>query len=263
MKFCSLYSGSSGNSIFISSDNTRLLIDAGMTGKSIETALKTIGEEASNINGMFITHEHIDHVKGVGILSRRYNIPIYASEGTWRGMQKSIGKIKDENIKIIDMNMPEAQINDLNIKAYNIPHDATEPCGYTITLKNKKVSVATDLGVFTEDIKKEIIDSDVLLLESNHDAEMVKFGPYPYPLKQRILSNIGHLSNEACGKAIVQLLNDRQKHIVLGHLSNTNNYPELAYATVINVLRENNINVGKDVLISMANRDKPSSYINL
>ena len=146
MIFCSLYSGSSGNSIFISTGKSKVLIDAGMPGKSIEKALNEIGETCENLDGIFVTHEHGDHIKGVGILSRKYNIPIFANISTWEVMLNSIGKIKDVNIKIV--NNASVSINDMDILSYNIPHDAVAPCGYSLVHNNKKVCIATDLGSF-------------------------------------------------------------------------------------------------------------------
>ena len=181
MKFCSLYSGSSGNSIFIASDNAKVLIDAGLAGKKIDEALKHIGEEASSIDGIFITHEHIDHIKGVGVLSRKYDIPIYANDNTWAVMEKNIGKIKEHNIRIMDRRSSIA-IKDLEIRSFNIPHDAIAPVGYTVSSGGKNASVVTDFGVFTEEIRDNIIDSDIILLESNHDINMLRMGPYPYNL---------------------------------------------------------------------------------
>ncbi|URZ14372.1 MBL fold metallo-hydrolase [Clostridium felsineum] len=259
MKFCSLYSGSSGNSIFVASDNSKVLIDAGLSGKSIEKALKEINEDPHDIDGIFITHEHSDHIKGVGVLSRKYNIPIYANELTWKAMINNIGKIKDDNIKILSQDYIE--IKDMNVFNYKIPHDAAAPCGYKVISNTKSVCVATDLGYFSEEVKATISDADVILLESNHDVEMLKFGPYPYPLKRRILSNVGHLSNEDCGKAIVDIAKKGKKKIILGHLSKTNNYPDLAYKTVVNELNENGIEIDGDISISMAKRDMPSNYI--
>ena len=261
MIFCSLYSGSSGNSIFVSSEKSKILIDAGLPGKSIDAALKEIDESPTQLDAIFVTHEHLDHVKGIGVMSRKYNIPIYANEGTWEGMTKTVGKIKECNIKIIDSNV--TNMKDMDIINYPIPHDATNPIGYSIYSLGKKVSITTDFGYLTADIKRNIEDSDVILLESNHDVEMLKFGPYPYSLKRRILSDIGHLSNDDCGTAIVDMMNDKYKRIILGHLSNTNNYPELAYETVISVLRENNIELKKDIAVQMASRKGPSSYMKI
>lgn len=263
MKFCSLYSGSSGNSIFIASDNAKVLIDAGLAGKKIDDALKHIGEESSSIDGIFITHEHIDHIKGVGVLSRKYDIPIYANDNTWAVMEKNIGKIKEHNIRIMDRRS-SITINDLEIRSFNIPHDAIAPVGYTVSYAGKNASVVTDLGVFTEEIRDNIIDSDIILLESNHDVNMLRMGPYPYKLKLRVLGENGHLSNEDCGSAIVSLLkNDKKKQIVLGHLSGTNNHPDLAYQTVVDVLSANGIRPGDDVILQLASRHNPSEIILL
>lgn len=262
MKFCPLYSGSSGNSIFISSKNAKILIDAGLPGKRIENALKEINEAVDGVDAIFVTHEHTDHTKGVGVLSRRYDIPIYANVLTWKAMLKNIGKIKENNIKIID-SKSTIDIKDLQINGYRISHDAVDPMGYAVRCGGRKVCVATDLGYFSKEVRKAVEGSDVVLLECNHDVEMLKFGPYPYPLKKRILSEVGHLSNEDCGKAIVTMIDDNCKRVVLGHLSKTNNYPELAYQTVLSVLHENKVEINKDVFIDMAKRDMPSICIEL
>lgn len=259
MIFCSLYSGSSGNSMFVSSGNAKILVDAGLPGKNIEKALKDIDQNPEELDAIFVTHEHSDHIKGVGVLSRRYNIPIYANEPTWKAMEGSIGSIKEHNIKLIYQN--SIGIKDMDIVAYDIPHDSVAAQGYAIYEGKKQVSIATDLGYFSDEVRKNIENANVILIESNHDVEMVKFGPYPYNLKRRILSNIGHLSNEDCGKAIVNLIKDDRKKVILGHLSQTNNYPELAYQTVVNILRENNIQLNKDIGLTVAKRDMPSNYV--
>lgn len=259
MIFCSLYSGSSGNSIFVSNGNTNILIDAGMAGKHLDNSIREINQKPEDIDAICITHEHIDHIKGVGVMSRKYDIPIYANERTWLAMETKIGKIKEHNIKILEGN--HVIIKDMDVINYSIPHDAACPVGYTMVSGDKKVSIATDLGCFTDEVKNNIKDSDVILLESNHDTEMLKFGPYPYNLKKRILSNVGHLSNEACGNALIEILKGGFKKIILGHLSKTNNHPDLAYETVASVLRENGVVIGKQVDLAMAHRGKPSNYI--
>ena len=259
MIFCPLYSGSSGNSIFVASENTKILVDVGMPGKSIESALKHINQNPNGIDGIFITHEHSDHIKGAGIISRKYDIPIYANEYTWNAMENKIGKVKESNIRVIHNNCVD--IKDMHIINYRISHDAAAPIGYAMCSGDKKACIATDLGYFSEEVRTIIRDADVILLESNHDVEMVKFGPYPYPLKRRILSDVGHLSNEACGKAIVEIMNHKQKHIFLGHLSKTNNHPDLAYQTVVNILKENYIEIGRDISLNLARRDMPSDVI--
>ncbi|ADL53993.1 MBL fold metallo-hydrolase [Clostridium cellulovorans] len=260
MKFCSLYSGSSGNSIFIGNEHGKILVDAGLSGKYIEKALIDIEENPRDIAGIFITHEHTDHIKGVGVLSRKYNIPIFANELTWGKLESSLGKLKDENKVIIDK---QKEIKDLLITRFDTPHDAVASSGFTVQSGNKKVAIVTDIGHFSSEIKNTIKDSDIVLIESNHDVEMVKFGPYPYMLKKRILSNVGHLSNDDCGRAILDIMDHKQKHIILGHLSNNNNYPDLAYETVKNILIDENVDVNKDIFLTLAKRDMPSNYIDI
>lgn len=262
MIFCSLYSGSSGNSIFISSEKSKVLIDAGLSGKKIIEALEHIDENPKELDGIFITHEHSDHIKGAGIISRKFDVPIYANEATWQAMSSSIGSIKDKNIKIIPKRSVTT-IKDLDIICFNTPHDSIAPMGYSLHSKGKQASVVTDIGTFTEEIKNNIIESQVILLESNHDEQMVKFGPYPYELKRRVLSEIGHLCNDDCGKAIVDIMKDNiHRNFILGHLSNTNNIPELAYESVIRVLESESLRVGEDLTLKLAERHKPSSYIS-
>lgn len=255
MKFCSIYSGSSGNCLYVASDTTKILIDSGLTGKKIQEGLKEIDINPEEIDAMVITHEHDDHIKSAGILSRRFNIPIYANTKTWEAMSKSIGKVNEENIRIFEGYEP-FEIGDILVKPFPIPHDAACPCGYSFMHGGKKVSVATDIGYVTEEIKANIMNSDLILLEANHDVEMLKVGPYPYHLKRRVLSNEGHLSNEDAGKAIVEIINGRTSKIILGHLSNTNNYPELALRTVISVLQMNGIIDGEHIEIDIAHRDR-------
>lgn len=255
MDFCSIYSGSSGNCLYVGSENTRLLIDAGLTGKRIQDGMKEAGIAPDTIDGILITHEHSDHIKSAGILSRRFNIPIYANEGTWEAMERFIGPIKPENIKVFSGYEP-FEVKGMTVVPYAIPHDAARPCGYSIIEGKSKISVATDIGHITDTVKENICDSDLILLESNHDVEMLKVGPYPYPLKLRILGNEGHLSNENAGRLICEIYNSKIKKVILGHLSHTNNYPELALRTVLSVLEMNGIQDGRDLDIDIAYRDR-------
>lgn len=262
IKFCSLYSGSSGNSIFVGTKNARVLIDAGLPGKKIEEAMKSIDENPGDLNAIFVTHEHLDHIKGIGIISRKFDVPIYANADTWAAMEKNIGKIKEHNIRIMDRRST-VSIKDLDVSSYNIPHDAAAPVGYTLHSKGKRVSIATDFGIYTTEIRDNIKDSDVILIESNHDVSMLKYGPYPYSLKRRVLSEVGHLSNEDCGTAVVDLINYKEnKKIILGHLSGTNNHPDLAYETVKSVLMANNISE-KDIYLTMADRHMVSNLLEI
>ena len=260
MKFCSLYSGSSGNCQFIMAGSTKILVDAGLSGKKIQQAMECIGEDPSDIQGIFITHEHIDHIQSAGILSRRFNIPIYANEKTWEAMQPSIGEIKSENIKIFEYCV---EIGDFYVQAFDISHDAVNPVGYKIFNKTKKISLLTDTGCVTEDIKKHISDSDLLLIESNHDEDMVLVGSYPWPLKRRVLGDHGHMSNDSAGNLLAEILKKGSEIVLLGHLSKENNFPELAYKTVENILNENNIFIKDGLTLDMTYRDKPSKVYEL
>ncbi|MGL4450432.1 MAG: MBL fold metallo-hydrolase [Sarcina sp.] len=264
MIFCSLYSGSSGNCILVGSEKTKVLIDVGVPGKKVIEALERIKQDPKEIKGIFVTHEHGDHIKGVGIISRKFNIPIYANEATWNEMKSKIGNIKENNINIIEKRSLTT-IEDLNIQAFNIPHDAVSAMGYTITDSNgNKSSIVTDLGTFTDEIRQNIKDSDIILLEANHDIEMVKFGPYHYELKRRVLSEVGHLCNEDCADALVDIMSDKKfRRVVLGHLSNTNNVPELAYRAVVNILAENGLDYKEDLKLTIAKRHEPSNYIEI
>lgn len=255
MKFCSIFSGSSGNCLYVASQRTRLLVDAGLTGKRIQEGLKEAGVDPNELKGILITHEHSDHIKAAGILSRRFNIPIYANTNTWEAMHASVGNVKSENIKTFDGCEP-FEIGDITVLPYDIPHDAVNPVGYSFVNEGKKISIATDIGYASDNVKNNIKDADLILLESNHDEEMLKVGPYPYPLKLRILSDVGHLSNENAGKLITDILNSKMQKVILGHLSGTNNYPELAMRTVLSVLETNGIKDGKDIDIDIAYRDR-------
>jgi phosphoribosyl 1,2-cyclic phosphodiesterase len=259
IRLCSLASGSSGNCIYVGSESSGILVDCGVSGKEILENLKNIGVCTSSIKGILVTHEHSDHTKGLGIISRKLNIPIYANASTWEGIGSSVGNIKSENIKLIDTGK-NFNINDIEIKSYSIPHDAADPVGYSFCLGNRKACIATDLGYFSDEVRNNIQKSDILLLEANHDIEMLKVSSYPYFLKRRILSDVGHLSNEAAGRALLELLETGVSKVLLGHLSKENNFPELAYQTVKGILEENQVKIGKDIELEVAPRHGISRY---
>lgn len=258
INFCSLFSGSSGNSIFIKGKKTKVLIDAGKSGCSIETALKKINFDISDIDAILVTHEHSDHTRGIGILSRKYNIPVYANENTWNSMTDTTGEIDNLNKKTFKTN-EEFEIGDIGINTFNIPHDASEPVGFNFFIGSKKVTVATDIGHINDDLFNNLKNSDILLIESNHDTELVKVCKYPYFLKRRILGNHGHLSNEAAGSLLCELINYGVNKVLLGHLSKENNFPELCYSAVKNILESKDIKIGKDIKIEVAPRDRTST----
>lgn len=255
MKFCSLFSGSSGNCTYIGTDKTHLLIDAGLSGIKIQKEMKKIEANPALVDGILVTHEHIDHIQSVGVLSRRFNIPVYASEMTWQAMFCRVGKIAAENIRVIEVDRPFS-IKELSITPFNISHDAVEPFGFNVTDGIKKISLLTDTGCINDYIKRSISGFDLLLLETNHDVELLKAGSYPWPLKQRIMSEYGHLSNENAGYFLSDVLKKGGERVFLGHLSQENNFPELAYRTVVNILQENNIQMGIDVILNMTHRDR-------
>ena len=256
-KLCSLASGSSGNCTYISNNGTGFLIDAGISYKSIFHSLKDVGICTSSIKALLVTHEHSDHIKCAGVVSRKLNIPIYANENTWEAMEPFLGKLNPKNIRFFRTGS-EFEIDDILVNSYNIPHDAVEPVGFTFKMGQMKIGFATDLGYFSDEIKANLKGSNLVMLESNHDVEMLKAGSYPYFLKRRILSETGHLSNEDAGKAACLLVESGISKIMLGHLSKENNFPQLAYETVKSIMGEEGIKIGKDVDLCLAPRSSAS-----
>ena len=229
-KFCSLYSSSSGNCSYIGSSQGGILIDVGVSAKRTETALKDIGVDPCSVSAIFVTHEHADHINGIRVFASRYCIKVYASQGTLAGMAEAGALTPSFPVEV----MPESGVEagGIFVRPFRTPHDSRESTGYSaVTPDGKRISVATDLGIMTDTVMNAIYGSDLILLESNHDRGMLQNGPYPYFLKERILSDRGHLSNEACAKAAVKLLEGGTMRFVLGHLSKENNIPSLAYET--------------------------------
>lgn len=251
MILTTLASGSSGNSTYISSKNTNILIDAGLSGSKIENALSDINVSTKNIDAILITHEHSDHIEGAGVLSRKYNIPIYATEGTWSVILKKLGKISKENIKIIYPN-ERFLLNDMIILPFSVPHDATEPVCYSVIYNGIKSCVLTDIGHITKNLIENIRHCSAIVIESNHDINMVKNSSYPTHLKNRILGKFGHISNETCAKLLACIINNKLKNVFLAHISKENNTEDLAYLTVSNILSEFGIIVNKDVNLHIA-----------
>lgn len=258
-RFCSLASGSSGNCQYIASDEFRILLDVGLAGKRIVQGLESIGENAEKINGILVTHEHSDHIKGIGILSRRFNIPIYANTKTWEAMRGKIGVVQEENIRYFETGKI-FEIGDISVKAFPISHDAAEPVAFSFQHDQGKISVATDLGHVSHEIKEEIKDADFLVLESNHDINMLKMGNYPWYLKKRIMGDYGHISNDTAGSVLADMMEDHGslRHVLLAHLSKENNFPELAFETVKGILSDRKIKVGTDINIDLTYRDRVS-----
>ncbi len=261
LNFCSLYSGSSGNCLFVETENTKLLIDAGVSLKKIEKGLGDLNLSASQLDGVIVTHEHTDHIQSLGNLSKKFDIPVFATSQTFDAMPKQSEKISDHNKKNINIDEKFA-IGDIEILPFSIPHDAANPCGYTLFSDHKKISIATDIGHMTNPIIKHIEGSEFLLLEANYDPEILKFTKYPFKLKNRIAGPTGHLSNQDAGQTINYLIKAGLKNAILGHLSKESNFPELAYQTVMDELIANGTNLD-DFHLSIASRDYPGKIIHI
>jgi len=262
--FCTIASGSSGNCAVVGSDSTRVLIDAGLSGKRIEAGLSAAGVVPQDIDAILITHEHSDHIQGAGIYSRRFDVPIYATPGTWEAMESynSLGKVHPRN-KMLVYSGERLVLNDLCIHPFAIPHDAAEPVGYSVESEGRKVAVATDIGRTTPLIERHIMDCDILLLEANHDVDLLENGPYPLPLQRRILGERGHLSNVAAGQLLRKVYSERLTHIYLGHLSEDNNRPAVAFQTVRDILNIHGIDTADTVRLRVAERHRPGQPVRL
>ncbi len=259
-RLCTLVSGSSGNAVFLSHGGTRLLIDCGVSGSLARSALAGIGERCEDIDYILVTHEHTDHTQGVGVLSRKFDIPVIASKGTWDGM--NIGKICEKN-KILFEDYAQMDVGGIGVTPFDIPHDAAMPTGYRFDLGARSVAVATDLGHISDSVRAALSGCDAVLLEANYDADMLENGPYPYYLKKRIGSASGHLCNEDSGELAAHLVRCGTKQIMLGHLSKENNSETVAFATVARVLERCGIAVGRDVLMGVAPRYTSGAVIAL
>lgn len=261
LKFCSLYSGSSGNSLLVESNNTKILVDCGTSAKKIVSALDNLDISITDIDAILVTHEHSDHIQSLGTISKKYDIPVFANYETWNAMPSQAEKIDEKN-KNIFTNDSEFHVGNLQIFPFSTPHDAINPCGFSIVNGHKKLSIATDLGHIEQALFENLKGSSFILLESNYEPEVLKVSSYPYKLKQRIAGPNGHLSNNEAGKVISALMYKDLKEVMLGHLSKENNFPELAYRTVTEELMDNNIDT-KDIKISVASRTNPSKVITV
>lgn len=250
-RFCTLCSSSSGNSSYIGTGNGGILIDAGTNAKQLTLALESISVSPETIHGIFITHEHTDHIGALRVFASRYHIPVFATKGTLGAMEKG-GHLKgDFSAEVI--NADGAEVNGMLVKSFRTSHDSAESSGYTVLLPDEtKISVCTDTGIITQDIMDNVTGSDLILLESNHDKKMLNDGPYPYYLKQRILSNHGHLSNEACAEAACHFVNTGTTRLILGHLSRDNNTASAALAETSLALGRMGAVEGIDYMLSVA-----------
>jgi phosphoribosyl 1,2-cyclic phosphodiesterase len=256
-RFCPLFSGSSGNSYYIGSAQEGILIDAGRSAKQLTNMLEKCEIKISAVKAIFITHEHSDHVSGLRVFASRFHLPVYASAGTMEALQ-AIGCLNDKfSSNVIQSEGVECA--NMKVKPFRIPHDSAECVGYKVeTSDGRVISLSTDLGFLSESVKNELAGSDMVVLESNHDVGMLQNGPYPYPLKRRILSNGGHLSNSDCSSELYPLVKKGTTRFVLAHLSAENNTPELAYQTALCSLTMSGLKQGKDFELYVAPRANTS-----
>lgn len=257
LKFCSLYSGSSGNSFFIQSDETKILVDAGVSCKKIVEALASLNVAIEDIDGIFVTHEHTDHTQSIGTISKKYGTHIYANRKTWQAMPEQAKKIQKENMYYFSNN-EKFKFKDIEILPFNIPHDAANPCGFSISKGDTKISITTDIGHIDTNVLNNLKNSKFVLLEANYEPEVLKYSRYPFRLKERISSPLGHLSNIDAGKTLNYLVDYGLENAVIAHLSNENNFPELAYKSVLEQIDQN-----KKLNIEVASRNNPTKFFEV
>lgn len=240
IKYSVLASGSTGNSIYIGTENKNILVDAGISGRQLEESLAEINIMIEQLDGIFVTHEHYDHVRGIGVIARKFKIPLYMNYNTFCNLPQIVGNIDKSLIRIINTGGKQ-DLGGLEVESFGVSHDAAEPVGYTVSANNYNLSIITDLGYVSNAIKDRIRGSHAFIIEANHCVEMLRMGSYPWPLKMRILSDLGHLSNDAAADALVELITENTKRVHLFHRSQDNNQPDLARLTVVETLQRYNL----------------------
>ncbi|MDH6363574.1 phosphoribosyl 1,2-cyclic phosphodiesterase [Enterococcus sp. PF1-24] len=252
-----LASGSSGNALYIETEKKKFLVDAGLSGKKITSLLASVDRKPEDLDGILVTHEHKDHIHGVGVLARKYNLAVYANEKTWQAMDGMIGNVADEQKYIFEMGKVMT-FGDMDVESFGVSHDAAAPQFYRFYKDGKSFVVLTDTGYCSDHLRGVVKNADAYLVESNHDLEMLRMGGYPWSLKQRILGDKGHLSNDDGALVMTDVLGDRTKRIYLGHLSRENNIKELAHLTMENVLTEKGLGVNYDFRVYDTDPDEAS-----
>lgn len=255
-RFCPLYSGSSGNSTFIGDSNGGILVDAGVSCKSIVDGLREIGQQPEQIKSIFITHEHSDHIKGLKVFLKKYPVSVISSEGTLNALVKGDHIPRGINCHVIQSGGVE--VHGIQVNSFPTSHDTSESVGYRMVWGERKMAVVTDLGKITDEVREAVIGCDLVMLESNYDKQMLSQSSYPYFLKRRIQGEKGHLSNDDCGEFVADLIKKGATRFYLAHLSNENNTPSTAYDHSINLLSSKNMVLGEDYILDVASRYKPS-----
>ena len=262
MLFAPLFSGSSGNCTYVGSEDEGVIIDCGVSAAAALGQLEAAKIRPQSVKAILVTHEHTDHIGGVGVLARKLGVPVYATRGTWEGMGRRAGKLDNTQIRTIDTG-EDFYIGALNVCAFDTPHDCLEPCGFELGMHGMRAAIATDMGYLRESCLNAIRGAQLVLLEADYDENMLMAGSYPYELKRRILGRKGHLSNDDAGRAACELTNAGARQIVLGHLSKNNNFPELALRTCENILMEHGIRAGRDIMLDVAKRDSLTGVYTL
>lgn len=257
-----LASGSSGNAIYVESDTTKLLVDCGLTGKKTEGLLQQINRKPEDLDAILVSHEHSDHIKGVGIMARKYNLDIYANEKTWEAMTPKLGKLKTEQKYLFDTEETKT-IGNIDIFSFGVSHDAIDPQFYSFRKNNKQFVILTDTGYVNDRMRDMLRNADAYLMESNHDISMLRMGKYPWPLKQRILSDKGHLSNEDGALALTDMIGDNTKRVYLGHLSKENNMKVIAHDTVKEILFRKDMGVDEQFYLFDTDPDEAQEIFRL
>lgn len=242
VRFSVLASGSTGNAFYIESNGDKILVDAGLSGKQLDRLFQEAGRDPKELSGILVTHEHSDHVKGLGIFARKHRLPIYANAKTWRAMEKGLGKLETEQCFHFEPNTIQT-FGSMDVESFSVSHDAADPMFFAFHAQGKKVALVTDLGYVSERIKKTVEGANAFVFESNHDIGMLQMGHYPWSVKQRILGDAGHVSNEDCGLALSDIISNETKRVYLAHLSKDNNMKELARMSVDQVLQERGIDM--------------------
>ena len=258
MRLCPLCSGSSGNATYIEAGEVRLLVDAGLSAKRLTALLAQIGVAPTQLSAVLITHEHGDHVNGVDVLCRKYDLPVYANAACWAALSEKLARIAPQKRVVFEPDLAFS-IGPVRVFPFTTYHDAAHPVGFTFTWQGRKCAVCTDVGHIDERILAALERAELLLLESNHDVDILMAGDYSWPVKQRILGESGHLCNEDCGRALVRLYELGLRRAILGHLSQNNNYPPLALATVREMLHAAGVEMG----LSLAERDGPTGVFEI
>lgn len=262
MEFYTLASSSAGNAALVCHENTRVLIDAGISCRRIAHALAPLGLATADLDGILLTHEHIDHVRGLRVFLKKYRVPVYASEGTCSAILEQ--GLVPEGAELKVLGAAGTQAAGIQVRPFHTSHDCREGYGYVMSFPDgRTAALSTDLGYLSKEVTDAVSGCDLVVIESNHDVRMLQNGSYPYPLKRRILSDIGHLSNESCAEILPQLIRKGSTRFVLAHLSRENNLPELALETSRAELKQNGMRENFDYVLTVAPRENTTGHISI